>query len=465
MSSELPPCEHNRICNLPATHKEKYCILHLPNQNKSVPEFGAAVRQHLEAWHSDFRFVHFTGTNEAHFENKQFTGVADFRNAKCPSGLNLFRAQLPHGLLLTTHKIASIKLDEATVAGRVEIAGPSLQSDFTAIGAKFHGDVSLEVTHWNHVKLKAEFYGWVILRGRFNYGLIFDSAKIHSGLDLRSCTFVNQLSFEGTNFDASSELDLSQSYIQSKGLRITESAPAVIRLDGANVQGEVILKGESGKPRLRLIAPDTPPRFEGNVKFTNVDLSECKLLGNELREMTFTDVVWAKRYGRNVLYDEIAVRREWRKEWIPGRFSIGLLKESYQDLKQMHQDQGDHGKAGDFHYGEMEMKRCEYGLPRRVLCLEFLYWFLSGYGTMPLRAFVVLIIMALTFSWGYWVTNGEAFSGFAEVLRFSMQVMTLQRPSVPKLSEAGAWIKAVQAIAGPVQIALFALALRMRLKR
>jgi len=295
--------------------------------------------------------------------------------------------------------------------------------------------------------------------------VIFDSAKVHSGLDLRSCTFVNQLRFDGTNFDASSELDLSQSYIQGRGLRITGSTPAVIRLDGANVQGEVTLEGESGKRRLCLIAPNSPPRFEGGVEFTRVDLSECRLLGNELREMKLTDVLWARRYGRNVLYDEIAVRREWRKEWVPGRFPIGLFKESYQDLKQRHQDQGDHGKAGDFHYGEMEMKRCEYRWPRRVLCLEFLYWFLSGYGTRPLRAFVVLILMALISSWGYWVTNGEAFSDFSESLRFSIEVMTLQRPSVSELSEAGGWIKAVQAIAGPVQIALFALALRMRLKR
>lgn len=444
----------------------KYCILHLPNPQKSLQEFGDAVRRHLEAGHSDFRFVHFGGTSQTPFENVQFSGVADFRNAVCPGGLNLFKAQLPHGLLLTTHNVDTINLDQATVAGRVEIAIPSLLINFTAIGAKFHGDISLEVGQFSHVYLKAEFYGRVILRGRFNYDLIFDSAKIHSGLDLSSCTFVNQLSFDGTNFDASSELDLSQSYIQSKGLRITGSTPAVIRLDGAHLGGKTILKPDLGHPNLRLLAPNSPPWLEGGVEFTRVDLSECRLLGNELREMKFTDVLWARRYGRNVLYDEIAVRREWRKKWIPGRFSIGLLKESYQDLKQIHQDQGDHAKAGDFHYGEMEMKRCEYRWPRRVLCLEFLYWFLSGYGTRPLRAFVVLILMALTFSWGYWVTNGEAFSDFAEALRFSMQVMTLQRPSDPEsLEEAAQWIRVFQAIVGPIQIALFALALRMRLKR
>ena len=80
-----------------------------------------------------------------------------------------------------------------------------------------------------------------------------------------------------------------------------------------------------------------------------------------------------RRFWRSVLYDEIVMRKQGEAApW-------GNLKEAYQILKEKYRQMGDHATSGDFHYGEMEAKRREYGWPKRILCPEFLYWAFSGY--------------------------------------------------------------------------------------
>ena len=196
------------------------------------------------------------------------------------------------------------------------------------------------------------------------------------------------------------------------------------------------------------------------MTLTNVDLSECRLVGNVITQINLTNLQWPQRFGRSVLYDEIAMRRG-----APIPFSS--LKESYQILKQKYQLMGDHARAGDFHYGEMEMRRREYGWPWRILCPEFLYWALSGYGTGYIRAFFMLVVLTVLFAGLYlWEAPSSFGLDFWKALLFSIKVTTLQRPSPPDgFNLTGQWFQAAHAILGPVQIALFALALRMRLKR
>ncbi len=119
----------------------------------------------------------------------------------------------------------------------------------------------------------------------------------------------------------------------------------------------------------------------------------------------------------------------------------------------------------------MEMKRREYkrdlGCPWQWFCAEFVYKVLSGYGTRYLRAGFVLIVIALIFALAYLWSNPLAFNfSLSDALRFSVKVMTLQRPvPLQNLDWLGQSFQIAQTIIGPVQIALFGLALRMRLRR
>jgi hypothetical protein len=69
----------------------------------------------------------------------------------------------------------------------------------------------------------------------------------------------------------------------------------------------------------------------------------------------------------------------------------------------------------------------------------------------------------------YWSIGGVDL--FWDALRFSLAVTTLQRPEPDKfvpqldLTPAGSWTQVLQTVLAPMLIALFFLALRMRLRR
>jgi hypothetical protein len=116
----------------------------------------------------------------------------------------------------------------------------------------------------------------------------------------------------------------------------------------------------------------------------------------------------------------------------------------------------------------MEMKRREHGSRfMRFLGLEAWYCYLSGYGTRWKRALGWLAFIVLGSAGVYYLLDPWAFSwNFGVALKYSLDVTTLQRPELPKhVNRFSHWVRGVEAIWGPVQIALFGLALRMRLRR
>ena len=145
----------------------------------------------------------------------------------------------------------------------------------------------------------------------------------------------------------------------------------------------------------------------------------------------------------------------------------GNLKEAYQILKEKYRQMGDHATSGDFHYGEMEAKRREYGWPKRILCPEFLYWAFSGYGIGYIRAFMILVLSILGFAGFYYSYGGATLQNdFEKSLLFSLQAAVRLGPGRPyTFSIQGERAQAVESVFVPIVAALFILALRMRLKR
>jgi hypothetical protein len=107
------------------------------------------------------------------------------------------------------------------------------------------------------------------------------------------------------------------------------------------------------------------------------------------------------------------------------------------------------------------MRRHGYGAFGSLLCWEFLYWLISGYGIRPAPAFAWICALTGVGALLYWWLGPV--QSFSEALRFSVAVTTLQKREDP--SDIGGWIRAIQTILGAVLIALFVLAVRMRLKR
>ncbi len=493
MPTDPLACKYAEICQLPAT-TGGYCVLHYPDPGKNPDVFQNKLQEYLASGRSDFRRVQFLQHGRTPFNGRTFPGPVDFRGARFPEGLELKGATIPNGLRVEAGEISHIDLDEATVHGAVEIIVSVSIRDIQAKDATFHNKVIIRIKRADNAYLGADFREEVTIRGVYRLDFSFDGGTIHGLLDLRECTFLRHPVFHAAVFGSHSEIDLSKSQVHDGGILVAgHSIPAAVHLNGTKIKGFTVLRAEMGRPRLLLVALDSPPEFDGTVSLTNVDVRRSRLIGNPLRTMEMTNVQWFRWRGRNILYDEAAVRGatpldfalprrrnvmqvvghtvgcwvQWYQRWIRRDFPVTNLKEAYQDLKETYHRRGDHAMSGDFHFGEMEMKRCEYGWPWRILCTEFLYWALSGYGTRYLRAGLVLMLTALVFAYGYLKTNPAVFnSDFSESLQFSLKVMTLQRPVAPgKLNEVAEWLQIAQTILGPVQIALFGLALRMRLKR
>lgn len=217
--------------------------------------------------------------------------------------------------------------------------------------------------------------------------------------------------------------------------------------------------------------------------FRDADLGKVSFMATDLREAEMTNVDWheivwpkkmpktlrwlrSKRFG---VYDEDSLLKS-------GTDFFPHVERLYRELKQNYEDRKDYERAGDFHYGEKEMRRRN---PKTSWGLWFwltVYRLIGGYGERWVRSLVfaaiLWIICTVTYllsglsnkDEGYRLvlTNGW---DFLQSAHYSLRVMTLLKPEDLVPVGFGKVINTVQILLGPVLIGFFALALRQRLKR
>jgi uncharacterized protein YjbI with pentapeptide repeats len=107
-------------------------------------------------------------------------------------------------------------------------------------------------------------------------------------------------------------------------------------------------------------------RFErpGEVVFYRTYLGQAFLHNCDIAKIVFSDVRWREREnGKRMVFEEVVDLREEssiplrRTDGVPAERNYSLIAELYQQLKRNYDDRGDYWTAGDWHYGEMEMKR------------------------------------------------------------------------------------------------------------
>jgi hypothetical protein len=481
-------CKYFEACGLHEVSRvgdDLYCILHLPpGPAKDVSTFNAALAACINGGRSDFRWVYFPEQNPPSLRGNHFAGVVDLRDATVAGMLDLTESVCDRDVLLGGASIQGVNLSKVKIGGNLHYDG-TIANTFRMFNAVIEGSTDLRFETLAHVEADmTEFRGrltvqgpamasldlnratirrGLTLRGRYNRehgGTKFGHASMQGPLDFRGVDFDVNLSFPEVVFDTTSTLDLRGARVRGTfTLGDLPVVPKEVSLDGARFDDVVRIDGPAGGPKPRVIAFERRPTFGRAVSLTNVDAQDLLIAGNVVQTIAFWNVDWPRRRGRYVLRDEIIYRRS-------KSMPASNLREAYQVLKRKYEDKGDHIRAGDFHYGEMEMKRREYGFPRRWLSWEFAYWMLSGYGVGHIRSLVILIALIIGFGAAYYLTKPEAFTGFSEALRYSVGVAALQRPEMPaEFGEPQRWLHVTEAVLGPLQIALFVLALRMRLKR
>jgi uncharacterized protein YjbI with pentapeptide repeats len=154
------------------------------------------------------------------------------------------------------------------------------------------------------------------------------------------------------------------------------------------------------------------------VVFYKTHLGRALLHNCDVSELNFSSVEWRRRKKNGkwmVFEEEVALDDTAAAALRPGDGNsdgrdYGLIAELYQQLKKNYDERKDYWTAGDFHYGEMEMKRLHSGRSSRLTCwlysnlgLVAWYKYASQYGESYIRPFVwllaVLLVFTLLFPW------------------------------------------------------------------
>ncbi|MBI2174243.1 MAG: pentapeptide repeat-containing protein [Candidatus Omnitrophica bacterium] len=328
--------------------------------------------------------------------------------------------------------------------GDFSLATFSKGADFT--GATF--------TEWGMFIAAKFLEGASFSVAEFSKRATFDDAAFSNGAYFDDAIFLGGASFKGVAFEGG-DADFRSARFLGRTFFVSrqEGQKTIPIFSGVKVDFmEVIVN-----------SPDA-------VTFLEADLRRCQLLDTDLRRIQFTGVIWPQLSGRIGVYDEIAPLKmdedqPWaRIEWV------------YRELKQNYEDRRDYERAGDFHYGEKEMRRQNPETPVVLRFLLTLYWLFSGYGERYIRPLIWAGVLLMLSTFSYLVLGLKPKDGgtmlvltsvwdWLRAAHYSLRVMTLLRPEDLIAIGFAKVVNTIASLVGPLFLGLFALAVRQRLKR
>lgn len=196
------------------------------------------------------------------------------------------------------------------------------------------------------------------------------------------------------------------------------------------------------------------------------------IAGWERRQVIAAEAAWRASRDRH---------RSWKfPQWDfvedrPEVVGPGAIADLYRALRKGREDGKDEPGAADFYYGEMEMRRHNYGESgethrrgRATRCILFIYWLISGYGLRAWRSIVALAVVTALFAAAFhyvgFIQPPKPISYWTSLLYAFRSTISLT-DSLVTLTAWGAFFQALLRIAGPVLLGLTLLALRGRVKR
>jgi uncharacterized protein YjbI with pentapeptide repeats len=515
----MADCRHHEICGLEVDEstKEDFCVLHSHNLEKNLDLFRSALEKHRNSpRRNNFSFFvfpvlanfiqnKFTETEGVDFSGAEFAGEADFSGATFAKatfvGAKFTKMANFRGAIFTeVANFNGVKFAEvadfsggAMFMKRVDFSD---RTTFTKT-ANFEGAIFTDVANFNGVifKEEANFSGKATFTKRADFGGShftmlgnFEYAKFDEWADFQGATFeikakFNWATFEEADFDSAVFIKGANfewaTFVKGAHFDLVKFA-VDSTFEGACFLGRTIFAGE----RRKYPDPDFPI-FEdaavnfkratieplGALRFRTADLRKCQFLYTDLRGAEFTNVKWPVISKRDGVFDEISPSDN-------GGFPFPETERLYRELKQNYEDRRDYERAGDFHYGEKEMRRKN---PETALSLKVfltLYWAVSGFGERYLRPLVWTGILLIVCAYLYLLlgigTPGKNYTKFdpnkcedwLQSIHYSFRVMTLLKADDMAKAEGGAKIVSTfQSLLGPLFLGLFGLALRQRLKR
>lgn len=339
-------------------------------QFQQTADFLEAVFD-CEAWFGDVVF-----TDEADFRETKFTRGADFRGAAFTQGAKFYRT---------------------TFTEKADFG----QATFSQ-GANFEDATFTQKAQFNSATFAQEADFW---RARFMQEADFNWATFTKSADFSEATFTQDAHFSWVTFTQEAEFTKTtfQKIVYFSEARFLEGAgfrQTIFRHDPEDDDGEP-------GPTFSLARFEKPER----VVFYETYLGQALFHNCDVSKVVFSNVEWRRRKGtgKSMVFEEevrlIAAPALCRLGGSTDQRKYGLVAELYQQLKKNYDGRGDYWTAGDFHYGEMEMKRL--ASPRRNWFLRWWhqnlglvawYKYFSDYGESYVKPILRLVIVLALFS-------------------------------------------------------------------
>ncbi len=397
----------NQPCGRPLHHappgvdREPVCLMHSRDPEKSDAQFQEEFERILrEAGDglADFTGFVFPTSNycdrlftvECDFSDAEFTQKANFSVAEFTQKAYFVGTTFTHGADFGSAEFTQeADFSEATFMQKASFRVTTFTQKASFLAATFTQEADFSDATFTQ---KASF-----LAATFTQEADFSDATFTRDADFRETTFAGIVDFRGTHF-----AEIAQ-FVQTKFRRDPPGHD--------NEPGPIFANAKFEKLKNAIFYQT----YFGQALFHNCDVSEMK----------FSDVIWRKRdNGKWMVFDEIVDLEYFGTEALqppkgnPNPRNYRLVAELYQQLKKNYDDRRDYWTAGDFHYGEMEMKRLASDHHNKAvrwlhsnLGLVAWYKYASEYGESYVRPALWLGLVLLVFMLLYPVTGLQMDAG------------------------------------------------------
>ncbi|MBI5569327.1 MAG: pentapeptide repeat-containing protein [Desulfomonile tiedjei] len=406
------------------------------------------VNAHFQG--ANFWFTKFVSdreiTAEVDFAGAEFAGDAYFTDTRFDKA-GFTQAKFASAEFINA-RFKEANFDHAAFSGATTFAGVEVWEKFRCVEVGFTGEMNFTKGRF----ADANFSG-----AKFAQKVDFEGRRFLGKSDFRRTQFKTGANFTGAYFEE--KVNFSYAEFRER----TVFAPKKLAIEGFATETLPVFCDAEVDFRDVIIEP-----LDALV-LRDADLSRCRCQGTDLRKAEITGALWRKIGSRFGVFDEVAsIPMDATRDW----YDIERL---YRELKQNYEDRRDYERAGDFHYGEKEMRRIN---PKTHWAWRFVlgvYLVVSGYGERCLRplawASLFLALFTIGYLWcGLCPKDGDQILTICDwsdwrAWNYSLRVMTLLKPYDWVPQGCGECINTFASLVGPLLIGLFALTLRQRLKR
>jgi pentapeptide repeat protein len=498
---------------------KEYCVFHAPKEQKGQTEdnFNKLIFERIQVaideketcylsgtifpWEITFNhfnkdnplpelyFSYSTFSDYANFKQAVFSGIASFVSTAFNGYANfkqaVFNEVVGFGLAVFN---GNADFERAVFNGNANFMEAVFNGEASFLSASFNGEASfLSAVFTDYTNFEqAVFSGKAVFADIAFSGIAnFMSTAFNGWANFTSTAFKGEVIFVAAVFNGNADFERAvfSGYAYFMKAVFNGNADFLKAVFNEEVGFEEVYFIERAYFRETTFSDDVLFRMcsvDKMLYFENIDLSHVSFLDSDPLMMHFTNCKWPRIFGRNVLFDEIEMKKE--------QGSFEKVEDLYRKLKYKYKAENNEPEVSNWHYGEKEMFRKKMNWRRfNPVSFSNLYWASSGYGERPLRAGMVLIflfasatilmnVFGLISASEEEIFGVKIIKGFYGVIEWNKFWLLIYNTIQNALFIKATFFKP-QTLAGvifltittkliiPIQVALFVLALRNKFRR